>query len=153
MSKSNTDLPAAVVARLKRHLTAYSEAQVTFKPSATKPANVANYQIYIEGEGVYAIGASICLSNSRNDAISSLGWFEARDLLTEAQRIIGYVRQFRDYPYRAGKDHLTYRGHKDYRQILSNWTDVKFDDNSNLIFTNPSKFETEEQRKEFFQDW
>ena len=134
MSKSNTDLPAAVVARLKQHLTAYSEAQVTFKRSATKPANVASYQIYIEGEGVYTIGASICLSGSRDEAISSLGWFQARDLLTEAERITGYVRQFRDYPYRAGKDHITYHGHKDYKQMRSNWADVELNGNGNLVF-------------------
>ena len=134
MSKSNTDLPAAVIARLKQHLTAYSEAQVTLKRTATKPANVSNYQVYIEGDGVYSIGASICLSNSRNDAISSLGWFQARDLLTEAERIIGYVRQFRDYPFRAGKDHITYHGHKDYKQMLSDWADVELDGSGNLSF-------------------
>ena len=119
MNKSITilsGLPAPVVSDIKRHLSAYDTAYITR-----------------DTDGQYRYTASIILHNSQYE--EQIGTVYASEVLTEDERILAYVRCFREYPYRAGKQRITYRGDKDYKSLNSKWTSVAWDSERNLVFS------------------
>ncbi len=70
-----------------------------------------------------------------NCTLNSLGEFLASEILTVEDRIVGYVKEFRSFPYRAGKDgKIHYQASGDeYLIINSNWGDVEMV-NGQLVF-------------------
>jgi len=108
-------LPAPVVSDIKRHLGAYDTAYITRG-----------------SDGQYRYTAAIILHNGPYD--EQIGTVYASEVLTEDESILAYVQNFRDYPYRAGKQSFTYKGEKDYKNLNSNWTSVDWDSEGNLVF-------------------
>ena len=109
-------LPAPIVSDIKRHLGAYDTAYITRGT-----------------DGQYRYTAAIILHNSQYD--EQIGTVYASEVLTEDERILAYVHNFRDYPYRSGKERITYNGEKDYKRLNSNWTNVALDSERNLVFS------------------
>tara|TARA_R110000787_G_scaffold59374_1_gene134614 strand:- start:203 stop:565 length:363 start_codon:yes stop_codon:yes gene_type:complete len=109
-------LPANAIADLKSTLGAFSKAHVWKK-----------------GEE-YKVVAHIALSAGDNEW-NYIDTFTSSEIFTPSERILNYVRNFRDFPFRAGKDHLTYKGEKDYKAIRSDWTEVTLNENGDLAFS------------------
>lgn len=112
------DLPASFVADVKSHLGAYSNAYITRK-----------------NNGDYHYTSAIILHNSGYAEI--IGEVLAHEVLTTSERIISYVKNFRDFPYRVGNGEAryTYNGIQDYKALQGNWTDVALDNEGNLQFS------------------
>ena len=111
------DLPASFVADVKSHLGAYSNAYITRKDN-----------------GDYHYTSAITLHNGKYD--EHLGEVLAHEVLSTNERIIAYVKNFREFPWRSGKgSSLTYTGKKDWQALNGNWSEVSMCTNGNLIFT------------------
>ena len=108
-------LPASAVADLKSTLGAFNKAH-----------------LWKSGEE-YKV-APIALTAGKNEW-NYLDTFISSEIFTPSERILNYVRNFRDFPFRAGKDHLTYKGEKDYKAIRSDWTEVTLNENGDLAFS------------------
>ena len=112
------NLPAEVIADVKQTLGAFSEARVWKK----------------EGKDEYRVVAHVGLSASKDDW-NYVDTFTSEEIFTPSERIINYVKNFKDFPYRVGKDLLTYKGEKDYSAIRSDWTEVTLNENGDLAFS------------------
>lgn len=119
-------LPANTIADLKSTLGAFSKAHVWKK-----------------GEE-YKVVAHIALSAGANEW-NYIDTFTSEEIFTPSERILNYVRNFRDFPFRVGpafnanggfnKELLTYKGEKDYKAIRSDWTEVTLNENGDLAFS------------------
>ena len=111
-------LPDAFVADVKSHLGVYSNAYITRN-----------------NNGDYHYTSAIILHNRGYAEI--IGEVLAHEVLTTSERIISYVNNFRDFPYRVGNSEAryTYNGIKDYKALQGNWTDVALDNEGNLQFS------------------
>ena len=110
-------LPVSFVAAVKSHLGAYGSAYITRKDN-----------------GDYHCTSAIVLHNGQYQ--KQLGEVLASEVLTNNERVVAYVKNFRDFPYRAGSGAgLTYHGHKDWKALNSDWSDVSIGTDGNLIFT------------------
>ena len=109
-------LPASAVADLKSTLGAFNKAH-----------------LWKSGED-YKVVAHIMLS-ARDSEWSYVDTFTSEEIFTPNERILNYVRNFRGFPFRVGKDHLTYKGDKDYKAINSGWTEVTLNENGDLAFS------------------
>ena len=122
------NLPAEVIADVKRTLGAFNEARVWKK----------------EGKDEYRVVAHVGLSASKDDW-NYVDTFTSEEIFTPNERILNYVRNFRDFPFRVGpafnanggfnKELLTYKGDKDYKAIRSDWTEVTLNENGDLAFS------------------
>lgn len=115
------DLPAAFVADVKKTLGAFSETYIK-RNSVT---------------GEYDHSCCIALSGNPDMRIEHLGTVYSHEVLTEAERIVSYVKNFKDFPWRAGSEgakEFTYTGEKNWEELYSDWTDVIMDDEGNLQF-------------------
>ena len=115
------DLPAPFVAEVKQTLGAFSEAYITYNKET----------------GEYDHSCCIALSGNPNRSIEHLGTVRSHEVLTEAEQIIDYVKNFNSFPYYAGGENgkpFTYTGKKDWEALNSDWTDVIMDNNGNLQF-------------------
>ena len=115
------DLPASFVAEVKQTLGAFSETYITYN-EATKE---------------YDHSCCIALSGNPNMRIQHLGTVYSHEVLTEAERIVSYVKNYKDFPWRAGSEgakEFTYTGKKDWQALYSDWTDVFIDNDGNLQF-------------------
>ena len=61
-----------------------------------------------------------------------IGEYTANEVFSIEERIINYVKSFRDFPYKV--DGVTYQGKKDWAVINSNWIDVFINPNGDLEF-------------------
>tara|TARA_R110002096_G_scaffold260001_2_gene453376 strand:- start:182 stop:526 length:345 start_codon:yes stop_codon:yes gene_type:complete len=110
------ELPESVVKDIKAKLGHFSEARVWKK-----------------GEE-YKVVAHIGISASKS-AWEFVSEFSSAEVFSNEERIINYVNNFKDFPYCVDKDHLTYRGKKDYKAIRSNWNEVTLNNDGNLVFS------------------
>ena len=108
-------LPDSTIADVKSTLGAFSKAHVWKKGEEYKVAPIA-------------------LTAGKNEW-NYLDTFISSEIFTPSERILNYVRNFRHFPFRAGKDHLTYKGEKDYKAINSDWTEVTLNENGDLAFS------------------
>ena len=111
-----SDLPALVVADIKSHLGAYDRAFIT------KNAN-----------GQYKHTTALVLHNGDYDEY--VGTVYANEVFTTAEHILAFIKTFREFPHKSGNSLITYTGTKDWKAINSNWTDVKFDNLGDLVFS------------------
>ena len=109
-------LPDLDVADIKSHLGAYDRAFIT------KNAN-----------GQYKHTSALVLHNGDYDEY--VGTVFASEVFTPAEHIIAFIKTFREFPYRSGDSLITYTGAKDWKAINSNWTDVKFNNLGDLVFS------------------
>ena len=109
-------LPALVVADIKSQLGAYDRAFIT------KNAN-----------GQYKHTSALVLHNGDYDEY--VGTVFASEVFTPAEHILAFIKTFREFPYRSGDSLITYTGAKDWKAINSNWTDVKFNNLGDLVFS------------------
>jgi len=111
-------LPVSFVANVKSHLGAYSNAYITRKDN-----------------GDYHYTSAIILHNGRYD--EQLGEVLSHEILTTNERIISYVKHFREFPYRVGNGEAryTYNGIQDWKALQGDWTDVDLDADGNLRFS------------------
>ena len=85
-------------------------------------------------KGTYRVQAHIGLSNT-NDNWSYVATFNSDEVLTLNERIIAYIKNFKDFPFCAGKSRFTYKLTREERKALqSNWTAVKFNDEGKIVF-------------------
>lgn len=77
----------------------------------------------------YEINTSTVLHTG--DYNKFIGRYKAEDVFTVEERIINYVKEFRDFPFGMG---ITYKGKKDWKMLNSNWKDVVMSDNGDLEF-------------------
>ena len=118
-------LPASTIADVKSTLGAFSKAHVWKKGEEYKVAPIA-------------------LTAGKNEW-NYVDTFISTEIFTPSERILNYVRNFRDFPFRVGpafnanggfnKELLTYKGDKDYKAIRSDWTEVTLNENGDLAFS------------------
>ena len=117
------NLPPSFVAEVKQTLGAFSEAYITYNKET----------------GEYDHSCCIALSGNPNRSIEHLGTVLSHEVLTEAEQIVSYVKNFKSFPYNAGSEGgkpFTYTGKKDWQALNSNWTNVTMDNDGNLQFIN-----------------
>ncbi len=113
--------PLPFINAVKERLGAYSEAYITLDTET----------------GQYDFKCHIAISNNPNKSIKHLGTVYSHELLTEAERIVSYVKNFKDFPWRAGSEgakEFTYKGEKDWKELYSDWKDVFMNNDGNLVF-------------------
>ena len=110
--KAFNELPKHVQAEVKEVLQAFSRCNVTL------------------GEHGYKVNTSHALHNGTYDQY--IGEYKAEEIFTIEDRILNYVREFRDFPFHANG--VTYKGNKDYKALASNWTDVQMVDGDLVFF-------------------
>lgn len=111
--KAFNQLPLNVQTEVKETLSAYSECSVWRK-----------------NDGTMRVTTGTVLATSYDGDM--IGRYKAADIFTPVERVINYVREFRDFPFHAG-DGIHYDGEKDYRALAGSWTDVEMVD-GNLKF-------------------
>ena len=103
-------LSAADVAEVKSKLECFDKCIVTLNKKTGK---------------VIATNA-VVLHNSEYDQY--LGEVLADEVFTSDERILNYVKNFREYPWPQ------YKGAKDWKKLDSDWTEVSLNSEGNLIF-------------------
>ena len=81
--------------------------------------------VYIELNGdsqEYEVSAHVCLHNGKYNKF--IGQYNSIDVFTIEDRILNYVREFREFPYHCSNG-AHYEGKKDWKALNSNWVDVK----------------------------
>lgn len=107
------NLPLNVQSEIKSTLSAFSECTVTQKES-----------------GDYKVMTCTVVHNGVYD--KHIGRYKAEDVFTVEERIINYVKAFKDYPFMVNG--ITYKGTQDWQMLNSNWKDVIMNDNGDLEF-------------------
>jgi hypothetical protein len=113
MNKSNqilSTLTASEIAEVKYSLECFDSCIVTRNRNTGK---------------IIATNA-IVLHNGQYDEY--LGEVLADEVFTSEERILNYVKNFRDYPWPQ------YKGAKDWKKLDSDWTEVSLNAEGNLIF-------------------
>jgi len=107
------NLPQSVQEDVRSVLMAYSTVYVTLK-----------------ADGKYNVTAALVLHNGPYDQY--IGEFTSKEVFTLEERIVNYVNEFRDFPYRCTNG-AHYTGKKDWAALQSDWSKAEMID-GNIVF-------------------
>jgi|TARA_A100001391_G_C4846154_1_gene218390 hypothetical protein len=108
-----SQLPTHVQTEIKSTLSAFSDCNVK-----------------LSKDGVYKVRTFTSVHTGEYDQF--IGKYTSDEVFSVEERIINYVKSFRDFPFRVNG--VTYEGKKDWQAINSNWIDVVMNGNGDLEF-------------------